>query len=81
LERIAMIKRGVRAGDAKQVIADLAIAQGAALKALKLSQATVNRKANEGQRLSPDASERVIGLARLVECRLQRRGWPRQARP
>jgi putative toxin-antitoxin system antitoxin component (TIGR02293 family) len=66
LERIAMIKRGVRAADAKQVIADLAIAQGAALRALKLSQATVNKKARQGQTLPPNASERVIGLARLV---------------
>jgi putative toxin-antitoxin system antitoxin component (TIGR02293 family) len=66
LERISMIKRGVRATDAKQVIADLAVAQGAALKALNLSQATVNKKAKQGQTLSPDESERVIGLARLV---------------
>lgn len=66
LERISMIKRGVRATDAKHVIADLAIAQGAALRALNLSQATVNKKAKQGQKLSPDESERVIGLARLV---------------
>jgi putative toxin-antitoxin system antitoxin component (TIGR02293 family) len=66
LERISMIKRGVRASDAKHVIADLSIAQGAALKALNLSQATVNKKAKQGQTLSPDESERVIGLARLV---------------
>jgi putative toxin-antitoxin system antitoxin component (TIGR02293 family) len=66
LERISMIKRGVRAADVKHVIADLAIAQGTALKALNLSQATVNKKAKQGQTLSPDESERVIGLARLV---------------
>jgi len=66
LERIAMIKRGVLATDAKHVIADLSIAQGTALKALNLSQATVNKQAKQGQTLSPDESERVIGLARLV---------------
>lgn len=66
LERIAMIKRGVRAIDLQHVIADLAITQGTALKALNLSQATVNKKAKQGQTLSPDESERVIGLARLV---------------
>jgi len=66
MERISMIKQGVRAADAKHVITDLAIAQGAALKALNLSQATVNRKAKQGQALSPDESERIIGLARLV---------------
>lgn len=66
LERITMIKRGVRASEAKNVIAELAMAQGAALKALNLPQATVNKKAKHGQKLSPDESERVIGLARLV---------------
>jgi putative toxin-antitoxin system antitoxin component (TIGR02293 family) len=66
LERIAMIKRGLRAAEAKHIIADLAMAQGAALKALNLSQATVNKKAKQGQSLSPDESERVIGLAKLV---------------
>lgn len=45
LERIAMIKRGVRAAEAKRVFADLSIGQGAALKALNLSVATVNKKA------------------------------------
>jgi putative toxin-antitoxin system antitoxin component (TIGR02293 family) len=66
LERIRMIKRGVRASEAKRIIADLAIGQGAALKALNLSPATVNKKAKQGQTLSPDESERVIGIARLV---------------
>jgi putative toxin-antitoxin system antitoxin component (TIGR02293 family) len=33
---------------------------------LNLSQATVNKKAKQVQTLSPDESERVIGLARLV---------------
>ena len=65
-ERIAMIKLGVRAAEAKRIIADLAIGQGAALKALKLSPATVNKKAKQGQVLSPGESERVIGFAKLV---------------
>ena len=66
LERISMIKRGVRATDAKHVIADLDLAQSTTLKALNLSQATVNKKAKQGQSLTADESERVIGLARLV---------------
>lgn len=66
LERITMIKGGLRATDAKRIIAELAIGQGAVLKALNLSPATVNKKANQNQTLSPGESERVIGIARLV---------------
>ncbi len=66
LERISMIQRGIRATEAKRMIADLAIGQGVALKALKLSPATVNKKAKHNQTLSPGESERVIGFAKLV---------------
>src|SRR3954453_9406803 len=79
LERIAMIKRGVRATEAKRIIAELAIGQGATLKALNLSQATVNKKAKQGQTLSPEESERVVGFARLVgqlEAAIQESGNP-----
>ena len=48
LERISMIKHGIRAIEAKRMIAELAIGQGTALKALKLSPATVNKKAKHG---------------------------------
>lgn len=66
IERIAMIRRGVQASVAKQIIADLALGQGTALKALNLSTATVNRRAKQDDTLSPAESERVIGIARLV---------------
>ena len=66
LERIEIIRGGVPANEAKRMMAELAIGQGAALKALNLSQATVNKKAKQNQTLSPDESERVIGVAKLV---------------
>ena len=66
LERISMIKHGIRATEAKRIIAELAIGQGTALKALNLSPATVNKKAKQDQTLSPGESERVIGIAKLV---------------
>lgn len=65
-ERIAMIRGGVRASEAKRLLADLGVEQGAGLKALNLSTATVNKKAKQGQTLSPAESERVIGCAKLV---------------
>lgn len=84
IERIAMIRRGVRAVEAKRILADLAIGQGAALKALNLSPSTVNKKATRDQILSPEDSERVIGLARLVgqiEAMVQDSGDPKEFDP
>lgn len=66
LERISLIRQGIPAGEAKRLFADLPMAQGAGFKALSLSTATVNRKAAQNERLSPEESERVIGLARLI---------------
>jgi putative toxin-antitoxin system antitoxin component (TIGR02293 family) len=66
LERIDMIKRGVPAEEAKRFFGTLTLGQGAALKALNLSAATVNKKAKQGATLSPEESERVIGCAKLV---------------
>lgn len=80
LERIDMIKHGLPAVEAKRIIADLAIGQGAALKALNLSTATVNKKAKQAHTLSPAESERVIGIARLVgqlEAMIQESGNPK----
>ena len=65
-ERIDMIKRGLLAADAKRIIADLAIGQSTALKALDLSTATVNKKANAASTLSPAETERVLGIVKLV---------------
>jgi putative toxin-antitoxin system antitoxin component (TIGR02293 family) len=79
LERIRMIKHGIRATEAKRIIAELALGQGAALKALNLSPATVNKKARQDETLSPGESERVIGFARLVgqlEAVVQESGDP-----
>lgn len=79
LERINMIKRGIRAIEAKRIITELAIGQGAALKALSLSPATVNKKAKQDRTLSPSESERVIGIAKLVgqlEAMIQESGNP-----
>jgi putative toxin-antitoxin system antitoxin component (TIGR02293 family) len=79
IERIEIIRRGVRATEAKRIMADLAMGKGAALKALRLSPATVNKKAKHNQTLSPEESERVIGIAKLVgqiESMVQESGNP-----
>ena len=80
LERIDMVRHGIRAVEAKRILADLAIGQGAGMKALNLSPATVNKKAKQDQTLSPEDSERVIGMARMVghlEAMVQESGDPK----
>ncbi|HTN12891.1 MAG TPA: antitoxin Xre/MbcA/ParS toxin-binding domain-containing protein [Acetobacteraceae bacterium] len=79
MERIGMVRRGVGAALAKHMLADLQLGQGAGFKALNLSAATVNKKARQGETLSPEESERVVGFARLVgqaEAMVQESGEP-----
>ena len=79
LERIDMIRRGIPASEAKRICAELLIGQGAGFKALNLSTATVNKKARLGETLSPEESERIVGLAKLVgqlEAMIQDSGNP-----
>ena len=64
--RIKMIRNGVKAGDAKQMISDLHFDQQTLLGALNLKTATVNRKAARDQALSSEESERVLGIVSLV---------------
>lgn len=66
LQRIDLIRRGIPAAQAKRILADLQIGQAAGLKALNLSTATVNKKAKHGETLTPEESERIIGLANLI---------------
>jgi putative toxin-antitoxin system antitoxin component (TIGR02293 family) len=66
LERIARIKAGVPASEAKQLITDLNMGVSATLQALGVSVATLNRKVKNDDVLTKDESERVLGLARLV---------------
>ena len=80
LERIEMIRNGIPAAEAKCIIETLGLSQGTALQALKLSPATVNKKAKQDHTLSPAESERVIGIARLVgqlETMIQESGMRR----
>jgi uncharacterized protein (DUF2384 family) len=65
-ERAWMVKRGVLATDAKRLIADLSIGQGAMPRALSLSRAYVDGKAKQSQDMHPKKSERVIAFARLM---------------
>ncbi len=79
LERIAMIKRGVAAVEAKRIVGELWAVQGVGFKALNLPVATINKKAKQGETLSADESERVVGVAKLVgqlEAMIEESGDP-----
>lgn len=65
-EKIALIKGGVTAREAKTLISSFPFEQQLWLDALHLKTATVNKKAKEDKPLSSDESERVLGLAELV---------------
>lgn len=65
-QRVSLIKAGLRARDAKRILADLAAPSGQIYEALKISPAAITRRAAKDQTLSPRDSERIIGVARLV---------------
>ena len=66
VERIKAIRAGVPASEVKALTRDLGLDQAVVFKALGLKTATVNRKVAQGGVLSPDESERVLGLVQLV---------------
>lgn len=66
VERIALIKDGVPADDAKRWLELPALSRAVALKALDLPAATFNKKVRAKSKLTPAESERVVGFARLV---------------
>ncbi len=66
LARIRMVKAGLSAATAKQIISDLDMRGADAADALDVPISTINRKAKNQDVLSRDESERFIGLARLI---------------
>ena len=65
-ERIGMIRSGVPARMAKQIITEMHLDLLVMFQALNLKTSTVNRKAARDETLSAEDGERVVGLARLV---------------
>lgn len=65
-EHIKLIRAGIPATQAKAFLSELSLSPRTAMLALRLSPATVNRKAAARQALAPEDSERVFGVARLV---------------
>ncbi len=66
MDRIRLVKSRLPAWRAKAIIGDLALRSTLASRALHIPVSTLNRKTREGEALSQDGSERVLGLARLI---------------
>jgi putative toxin-antitoxin system antitoxin component (TIGR02293 family) len=64
--RVKVIRQGVRAVEVKDMIRMMATPQDKIFRILRLSIATVNRKANLDQELSPEDSERAVGMSNLI---------------
>lgn len=66
LERINVIKRGVPAEHVTELAERMDIPKESLIDTLRLSRATVNRKARAKRPLSQDESERVLGVEYLI---------------
>jgi len=65
-ERIALVKRGVLAGDVFKMAKTIGRPKERLMKVLGLPRATVDRKARANRPLSVEHGERLIGFAKLV---------------
>jgi putative toxin-antitoxin system antitoxin component (TIGR02293 family) len=66
LERVEQVRRGVPAALIQVLSEDMRLPKEKLYAALGLPRATISRKLQAKQTLSPDESERVLGVARLV---------------
>jgi putative toxin-antitoxin system antitoxin component (TIGR02293 family) len=64
--RVGLIRAGVPARDVKALQERLNMPQGLLLDSLKISPATLNRKVGRKDNLSPEDSERVVGIAKMI---------------
>jgi putative toxin-antitoxin system antitoxin component (TIGR02293 family) len=64
--RVGLIRAGVPAVEVKRLQEELDMPQAAFLQSMKLSTATLNRKVSKQENLSPEDSERIIGMAKLI---------------
>jgi putative toxin-antitoxin system antitoxin component (TIGR02293 family) len=66
IARIGLVREGVPAAAVSVIAEDMSVARDRLYAMLGLARATIERKLRHGQRLGPDESERVIGIARLI---------------
>ena len=67
LERIELVKTGLPAAMLTDIADDMAISRDQLYATIGLVRATVNRKLRKQKLLSKDESERVMGIAQLID--------------
>ena len=67
MQRIALVREGVPATAVESLANTLGLPKDHLLEGLGLARATVNRKLAAGTRLSASESERVVGLAQILD--------------
>lgn len=65
-ERVALVKRGIPAGDVLKIAKTIGRPKAHLMKVLGLPRATVDRKARAHQQLSIEHGERLIGFLKVV---------------
>ncbi|MDP5009588.1 MAG: MbcA/ParS/Xre antitoxin family protein [Glaciimonas sp.] len=79
--RVILIRKGVRAVEVKDMVRMMDTSQDKIFKSLKLSTATINRKASRDEELSTEDSERVVGMSNLigqVQAMVEQSGNPKE---
>ena len=66
LDRIKIIRKGIRASDVLGISSGMLLGKYRVLHILGLPRATIDRKIRNDEMLSPEQTERVIGLERLI---------------
>lgn len=64
--KIDLIKQGRPAADVEVLAELMSVTKETLIHALRLSRATVNRKVRSAQLLSPDETERLLGMEMLI---------------
>ena len=66
IERMGLVQQGVPANVVNLIADDMQISKEKLYATVGVARATIDRKLRERKLLSPDESERVLGMARLV---------------
>lgn len=66
MERIALVREGAPAELVTVIAEEMAITKDWLYRTIGVPRATLDRKVRARQRLNPDESERLLGIARLV---------------
>jgi putative toxin-antitoxin system antitoxin component (TIGR02293 family) len=66
-EHVQLLRDGLPAGDAKQMLARFDLPIGQALAGLNIAVATFNRKVLRRETLAPDESERLLGMVAMID--------------